>query len=102
MGRFSKSSARAASPPWRQKDRKRKIVTEMAVNPIMERAELVVRGLQGQSGAELRLSPGTFEEDDHVAGHGKRHGAAEVLFHKRECEIDPRGHASRGPYATVA
>ena len=49
----------------------------------MERAELVVCGLQGQSGAELRLSAGTFEEDDHVAGYGKRHGAAEILFHQR-------------------
>src|SRR5271166_3502871 len=74
----------------------------MTVYPIMECAELVVCGLQGQSGAELRLSAGTFEEDDHVAGYGKRHGAAEVLFHKRQREIDPRGYASRGPRPTVA
>jgi hypothetical protein len=46
---------------------KAKIVTEMPVNPIMESAELIVCSLQGQSGAELRLPPGTFEEDDHVA-----------------------------------
>ena len=59
-------------------------------------------GLQGQSGAELRLSAGTFEENDHVAGYSKRHGAAKVLFHERQRKINPGRHAGRGPYSTVA
>src|SRR5437660_1464736 len=74
----------------------------MTVDPTMERAELVVCGLQGQSSAELRLSAGPFEEDDHVTGYRKRHGVAEVFFHKRQREIDPCGHSSRGPQRTIA
>jgi hypothetical protein len=52
----------------------------MLVDPVMERAELVVGCLQSQSRAELCLPAGTLEEDDQLAGQGERHGAAEVLF----------------------
>jgi hypothetical protein len=46
----------------------------------MERAEFILCDLQGQSSAELRLPARTLEEDDQVAGDGKRHGTPEVLF----------------------
>jgi hypothetical protein len=72
-----------------RQNRQRKIVAQMAVDPIMERAEFILCGLQRQGSAELRLSTGTFEENDQVAGDGKRHGTAEVLFHKRQGQIDP-------------
>src|SRR5271154_6559356 len=74
----------------------------MGVDPSVERAKLVVGRLQSQSGAELRLSPGTLEENDKVAGDGERHRTAEVLFHERQRQIDPRRHSSRSPDRTVA
>ncbi len=74
----------------------------MPVDPVMQRAELVVRRLQGQGSAELRLSAGTLEKDDQVAGDGERHGAAEVFFHQRQRQIDPGRHPGRGPDRTVA
>ena len=44
----------------------------MAVDPVMERTELVVRRLQGESGAELCLPAGTLEKNDQVAGYRER------------------------------
>jgi N-ethylmaleimide reductase len=74
----------------------------MVVDPVVERAEFVVCALQRQGGAELRLSTGTFEEDNQIAGHGERHGTAEIFFHERQRQIDPGRHAGRGPDRTVA
>ena len=65
-----------AHPGLIGKDRKRKIARQMLVDPVMQRAELVVGCLQSQGRAELRLSTGTLEEYDQVAGHGERYGTA--------------------------
>ena len=51
-------------------NRKRKLAAEVVVDPVMERAEFVLCCLQGQGGAELRLTAGTLEENDQVTGHG--------------------------------
>ena len=58
----------------------------------MERPEFVLCRLQGQGFAELRLSAGTLEEDNEVARHGERHGAAQVFLHERQRQVDPRRH----------
>src|SRR5579863_3606989 len=73
----------------------------MDVDPVMQRAEPVVGGLQRQGSAELRLSAGAPEENDEVAGNGECYGAAEVLFHERQRQIDPGGHPRRSPNWTV-
>ena len=54
-------------------DRKREIVREMAVDPVMQRAEFVLCDLQCQGSAELCLSAGTLEKNDQVAGYSERH-----------------------------
>ena len=74
----------------------------MAVDPVVERPEFVLRRLQGQGFAELRLSAGTLEEDHEVARHGERDGTAEILFHERQRQIDAGRDPRRGPDRTVA
>src|SRR5580704_7462637 len=49
-------------------NRKRKFAFQMAVNPVMERTEPILRHLQGEGRAELRLAAGAFEENNQVAG----------------------------------
>jgi hypothetical protein len=43
-----------------------------------------------------------LREDDKVARHGQRHGAAEVLFDERQRQVDAGGHPGRGPDRAVA
>src|SRR5262249_28118689 len=53
-------------------------------------------GLSGQQRAELCLTAGTLQEEDHPLRHLQRRATAEVLFHQRQREIETRGAACRG------
>src|SRR5580658_2854847 len=68
--------------------RKRNVVGQMPVDPLMERPEFVVCCLQRQGCAELRLSAWVLEKDDQVASDGERYGSTEVLFDKGQRQID--------------
>src|SRR5215469_11966355 len=73
----------------------------MTLDPVMQCTESVLRRLQSQRGAELRLSTGTLQKHDQVACHSERHGMAKVLFHQRERQIDSGCHACGSPNGTV-
>jgi len=62
--------------------------------PIMKHAEAILRHLQRQSGAELRLSARSLEEDHEVARNRERNTSPQILFNKGQRKIDPGGHPS--------
>ncbi len=61
-----------------------------------------IRGGGGELGRELRLAAGAAHEHDQPAGDQQRDLAAEIVLDHREREIDPGGHAGRGPQRTIA
>ena len=52
--------------------RQRNVVGEVLADPVMQRAEAVVRGLQRQCGAELRLAAGAFQKHHEMTCDGQR------------------------------
>jgi len=80
----------------------RKIVGEMPVDPVVQRAKFIFGRLQGKRLAELRLPARTLEEDNEVTRHGQCQGATQVLFHDRQGQIDAGRHSGGGPDRTIA
>ena len=60
--------------------------------PIMKHAEAILRHLQRQSGAELRLSARSLEEDHEVPRNRERNTASQILLNEGQRQIDPGGH----------
>jgi len=83
--------------------RQHKTASFLSAHPVFWSApNLSSAACKAKSALNCACSSGTFEDDDHVAGDSKRHEAAEVLFHQRQCETYPCGHASRSPHQTLA
>ena len=62
--------------------------------PLMKHTETVLRHLQRQSRAELRLSARSLEEDHEVPRNRERNTASQILLNKGQRKIDPGGHPS--------
>jgi len=79
--------------------RQHKTASFLSADPVFWSApNLSSAACKAKSALNCACSSGTFEDDDHVAGDSKRHEAAEVLFHQRQCETYPL--RSRQPKST--
>lgn len=91
-----------AHPCLISEDRKRNFLGQMPIDPVVKRTKFILRRLQRQSSAKLRLPARTLKEDNHVASDSERHGTAEVLLDQRQREIDAGRHTRRGPNLAIA
>src|SRR5712691_1521392 len=73
----------------------------MRHDPLVQILERTRDILEGERGAVLRLSPGTFQENDQLARNGEGGGAAEIIIDECECEIDAGRDPSRCPDAPI-